>query len=88
MVHTREPQRNFLPNPAFSDGCWNGPRLLFKHNLDDTKQKLDQFLKFNDVELKSVTKNLDNYRSDCFFCDISPLGLYLGKKNGNPILPA
>ena len=55
----------------------------FKHNLDDTIQKLDQFLKFNDVELKSVTKNLDNYRSDCFF-DISPLGLYLGRKMGIP----
>ena len=52
----------------------------FKHSLNDTKQKLNQFLKFNDVELKSVTKVLDNYRSDCFFCDISPLGLYLGRK--------
>ena len=67
MVHTREPQRNFLPNPSFSDGCWNGPRDSFKHSLNDTKQKLNQFLKFNDVKLKSVTKVLDNYRSDCFF---------------------
>ena len=56
----------------------------FKHSLNDTKQKLNQFLKFNDVELKSVTKVLDNYRSDCFFCDISPLGLYLGRKMGIP----
>ena len=57
----------------------------FKHDLFSTIQQLEQFLKFDDPKIERIQKLLQKKTFDLLICDISPLGIYIGKKLGIPV---
>jgi len=57
----------------------------FNHDLSSTIEQLEQFLKFDDPKIESIEKLLQKKTFDLLICDISPLGIYIGKKLGIPV---
>ncbi len=56
----------------------------FEHDLESTVQELDQFLEFREENILPVIKIVNEHEPDFIFCDISPLGLFVGNKLGIP----
>jgi hypothetical protein len=52
----------------------------FEHDLDQTITRLERFLAFDEPALEDVRKILRESKPDLILCDISPLGLVLGKE--------
>ena len=56
----------------------------FEHDLDQTIARLELFLAFDEPVLEDTRKNLREAKPDLILCDVSPLGLVLGKELGIP----
>ena len=56
----------------------------FEHDLDQTITRLERFLSFDDEALEDTRKTLRESKPDLILCDVSPLGLVLGKELGIP----
>ena len=56
----------------------------FEHDLDQTITRLERFLAFDDGTLEETRTTLQESKPDLILCDISPLGLVLGKELGIP----
>lgn len=56
----------------------------FEHDLGQTIVRLERFLAFDEPALGNTRKNLWKAKTDLILCDISPLGLLLGKDLGIP----
>ena len=56
----------------------------FEHDLDQTITRLERFLSFDDEALEDTRKTLRDTQPDLILCDVSPLGLVLGKELGIP----
>ena len=56
----------------------------FSHDLNLTIDRLSTFLEFKQEETEPVIQILEKELFDFIFCDISPLGLYLGNKLNIP----
>ncbi|MDC0157544.1 hypothetical protein OAK38_07265 [Verrucomicrobia bacterium] len=56
----------------------------FEHDLAQTIARLGSFLAFEDQDLENARNVLRNSKTDLILCDVSPLGLALGKELGIP----
>lgn len=56
----------------------------FEHDLDQTITRLERFLAFDEPVLEDTRKTLLETQPDLILCDVSPLGLVLGKELGIP----
>lgn len=56
----------------------------FEHDLHQTIARLGSFLAFDDEGLENVRNVLRKSETDLILCDVSPLGLALGKELGIP----
>ena len=56
----------------------------FEHDLDQTITRLERFLAFDEPALEDTRKTLRESKPDLILCDVSPLGLVLGKELGIP----
>lgn len=56
----------------------------FLHDLPLTINRLKDFLEFKEDKIKPIFEILHKELLDFIFCDISPLGIYLGKKFNIP----
>ncbi|MEK9634172.1 MAG: hypothetical protein VW622_10065 [Opitutae bacterium] len=52
----------------------------FEHDLDQTITRLESFLAFDEPPLEDTRKTLRETQPDLILCDVSPLGLVLGKE--------
>ena len=57
----------------------------FTHDLDETINQLSNFLRFKDDDIKQIEYLLKKNKPDFILCDISPLGIVLGKKLNIPV---
>ena len=56
----------------------------FEHDLAQTVSRLGSFLAFEDEDLENARNILRKSKTDLILCDVSPLGLALGKELGIP----
>ncbi|MBT3636670.1 MAG: hypothetical protein HN531_07005 [Opitutae bacterium] len=56
----------------------------FEHDLDQTITRLERFLAFDEPALEDTREILRESKPDLILCDVSPLGLVLGKELGIP----
>ena len=59
-------------------------KSAFEHDLDQTLSELGAFLSFGSEEVERVRKTLLETGPAVILCDVSPLGLFLGKELGIP----
>ena len=56
----------------------------FEHDLDQSVERLERFLALQDPALENTRRVLEKSNPQFILCDISPLGLALGKEMGIP----
>ncbi len=61
----------------------NGP---FKHNINQTKLKLLDFLNFKNEKLSLPISRLNSFQPEFILCDISPIGIEVGDRLNIPTI--